>query len=95
MVPRDLTGNINWLREPALLIDPAGTVIAANLAALRLWRLSSANIVGKPLSALVSDQPEKLTRYLRQCSRNSKGTLGELRLPPVRGQENCAKRLEG
>jgi PAS domain S-box-containing protein len=91
MVPLDLSSNISGLREPALLIDPAGTVIAANLAALRLWRLSSTNIVGKPLRALVSDDPEKLTRYLRRCSRNPKGTLGELRILPLGGQENVCK----
>lgn len=91
MVAPDLSGNINGLREPALLIDPAGKVIAANLAALRLWRLSSTKIVGKPLRTLVSDNPEKLTRYLRRCSRNSKGTLGELRLLRLRGRENICK----
>ena len=95
MVPPDLSSNINRLREPALLIDPAGTVIAANLAALRLWRLSSTKIVGKPLRTLVSDDPEKLTRYLRRCSRNSNGTLGELRLLPLRGQENICKAVCG
>ena len=95
MVPPDLSNNINELREPALLIDPAGTVIASNLAALRLWQLSSAKIVGKPLRELVSDDPEKLTRYLRRCWRNSKGTLGELRLPPLRGQENMCKAVGG
>jgi len=95
MVPPDLSNNINGLREPALLIDPAGTVIASNLAALRLWQLSSAKIVGKPLRELVSDDPEKLTRYLRRCWRNSKGTLGELRLPPLRGQENMCKAVGG
>ena len=91
MTPPDLSSKINGLREPALLIDPAGTVVAANLAALRLWRLSSTKIVGKPLRTLVSDDPEKLTRYLRRCSRNSNGTLGELRLLPLRGQENVCK----
>ena len=95
MVPPDLSNNINGLRDPALLIDPAGTVIASNLAALRLWQLSSAKIVGKPLRELVSDDPEKLTRYLRRCWRNSKGTLGELRLPPLRGQENMCKAVGG
>jgi nitrogen-specific signal transduction histidine kinase len=86
MVPPVLSSNINGLREPALLIDPAGTVIAANLAASRLWRLSSTKIVGEPLITLFSDDPEKLTRYLRRCSQNSKGTLGELRILPLRGQ---------
>src|SRR5579864_898344 len=95
MVPTDLSGNINGLREPALLIDPAGTVIAANLAALRLWRLSSTKMVGKPLRTLVSDDTKKLTRYLRRCSRNSKGTLGQLRLLPLRGQENICKVVGG
>lgn len=91
MVPSDLSSNIKGLREPALLTDPAGTVIAANLAALRLWRLSSAKIVGKPLRTLVSDDPKKLTRYLRRCSRNSKGTLGELRIRPLGGQEHMCE----
>ena len=91
MVPPDLSNNINGLREPALLIDPAETVIAANPAALRLWRLSSTTIVGKPLRTLVSDDPEKLTRYLHRCWRSSKGTLGEMRLLPLRGQENMCK----
>src|SRR5690348_6768562 len=95
MVPPDLSSKINGLREPALLIDPAGTVIAANLAALKLWPLSSTKIVGKPLRALVSDDPEKLARYLRRCSRNFKGTLGELRLLPLRGQENMCKAVGG
>src|SRR6516225_9962862 len=91
MASPDLSSNINGLREPALLIDPAGTVIAANLAALRLWRLSSTKIVGKPLRAFVSDDPEKLTRYLRRCSRNSNGTLGELRILSLRGPETKCK----
>ena len=95
MVPPDLSSHINGLREPALLIDAAGTVIAANPAALRLWRLSSTKIVGKPLRTLVSDDPEKVTLYLRRCSRNSKGTLGVLRLLPLRGQENTCKAVGG
>jgi PAS domain S-box-containing protein len=95
MVPPDLSSKINGLREPALLIDPAGTVVAANVAALKLWRLSSTKIVGKPLRTLVSDDPEKLARYLRRCSRNSKGTLGELRLLPLGGQENMCKAVGG
>src|SRR5689334_16400397 len=95
MVPPPLSSNINGLRGPALLIDPAGTVFAANLAALRLWRLSPTKIVGKPLRTLVSDDPEKLARYLRRCSRNSNGTLGELKLLPLRGQENLCKAVCG
>src|SRR3954449_8735274 len=95
MVSLNLSSNINGLREPALLIDPAGTVIAANLAAMRLWRLSSTKIVGKPLGTLVSDDPEKLSRYLRRCSRNSEGTLGELRLLSLRGQGNVCKAIGG
>ena len=95
MVPPDLSSDINSLSEPALLIDPAGTVIAANLAAQRLWRLSSTKIVGKPFRTLVSDDPEKLTRYLHRCWRNSKKTLGELRLFPLREQENMCKAVGG
>jgi len=95
MIPRELSSDISGLREPALLMDPAGTVVAANRAAVNLWRLSSTNIVGKPLRALVSDDPEKVAQYLRRCSRNSKGTQGELRLLPRRGKEKVCKAVAG
>ena len=78
MASRDLSRKINGLPEPALLIDHAGTVIAANVAASRLFRLSSTKIIGRPLSRLVSDDPKKLTRYLRRCSRNSEEASSKL-----------------
>lgn len=78
MASQDLSRKINELAEPALLIDPAGIVIAANRDASKLLRLSSAKIIGKPFSTLVADKPEKLGRFLRRCSRNSKGVSGQL-----------------
>ena len=86
MASPDLSGKINGLPEPALLIDRSGTVIAANLAASRLLQLSSPKIVGRPLHRLVSDDPEKLTQYLRRCLRNSGGASDKLTILPLGGQ---------
>src|SRR5215467_9027105 len=95
MTPSDLSGIIYDLRDPVLLVELEGTVVAASAGASKLFQRPSPELVGKPLRALVSDDPEKLTRYLRRCSRNSKGTLGELRLPPLRGQEHRCKAVGG
>ena len=45
----DLSRKIDGLPEPALLTDRAGTVIAANLAASRLLRVSPMKVVGQLL----------------------------------------------
>lgn len=85
MAPPNLPRKING-PEPALLIDRAGTVIAANHNLSRLLRMSSTEILGKPLRTFVSDDCENLTRYLWRCSRNSEGASGRLTILPLGGQ---------
>ena len=45
-----------------------------------LWIIE---LVGKPLSALVTDEPETLSGYLRQCSQNSEGIQRSLNIRPA------------
>jgi PAS domain S-box-containing protein len=82
----DLSRIIYGMAEPALLVGRDGRIVAGNPPASRLFRLSSEQIIGKPLRTLVSDDPEKLTRYLRRCSRGSKGTPGRLSILRFRGR---------
>jgi PAS domain S-box-containing protein len=85
MTSPDLSRKIDGLPQPTLLIDRAGTVVAANLAASKLLQLSFPKIVGKLLHTLVSDDSETLTRYLSRCWRNFEGTSGKLSILPVGG----------
>jgi PAS domain S-box-containing protein len=82
MTPSDLSGIIYVLRDPTLLVELQGTVVAANWGASRLFQQPSPELVGKPLSALVTDQPETLSRYLRQCLQNSEGIQRTLSIRP-------------
>jgi len=68
------------LQEPVLLVDPRGTVVAANPGASRLFRRPPWGLVGKRLATLVADDAEELTEYLRQCSRNSAGLQSDLNI---------------
>jgi len=85
--PSDLSGIIYELRDPVLLVELQGTVVAANPGASRLFQRPSPELVGKPLSALVTDEPETLSGYLRQCSQNSEGIQGSLNIRPA--NEHC------
>jgi PAS domain S-box-containing protein len=82
MTPSGLSGIIYGLRDPTLLVELQGTVVAANPGASRLFQRPSPELVGKPLSALVTDQPEALSGYLRQCLQNSEGIQGRLSIRP-------------
>ena len=86
MTPPALSGIIYELRDPALLVEPEGTVVAANPSASRLLRRPSAELLGKPLTAFTSDDPDNLTRYLRQCARNCEGIRGDLNIQPLNEQ---------
>lgn len=79
------------LQEPVLLVEPGGTIVAANARASRLFRRPSSRLVGKRLTALVTDDPEKLTQYLRQCSQKSARLPGGLHIRPLRHQQIACK----
>lgn len=83
------------LQEPVLLVDPRGTVVAANPGASRLFRRPPSGLVGKRLTTLVADDPEELTEYLRQCSRNSAGLQSDLHIRPSYHQPITCKVVGG
>ena len=83
MTPSDLSGIIYDLRDPVLLVELQGTVVAASAGASRLFQRPSPELVGKPLSTLVTDQPETLSGYLRQCSQSSEGIQCSLNIRPA------------
>jgi len=83
MTPSDLSRIIYDLRDPVLLVELQGTVVAANPGASRLFQRPSPELVGKPLSALVTDEPETLSVYLRQRSQNSDGIQRSLNIQPA------------
>ena len=91
----DFSRIIYALQEPVLLVEPGGTIVAANARASRLFRRRSSRLVGKRLTALVTDDPEKLTQYLRQCSRNSARLPGGLHIRPLRHQQIACKVVGG
>src|SRR3954451_16717997 len=72
----DLSGIIHGLPEPMLLVEPGGAIVAANPGASRLFRRRSAELLGTHLGVFITDDFEKISRYLRQCSRNSEGIPG-------------------
>ena len=83
------------LQEPVLLVDPRGTVVGANPGASRLFRRPPPELVGKRLTTLVADDPEELTEYLRQCSRNSTGLQSDLQIRPLYHQPITCKVVGG
>jgi nitrogen-specific signal transduction histidine kinase len=83
MTPSDLSGIIYDLRDTVPLVELQGTVVAANLSASRLFRRPSLELVGKPLSALLTDEPETLSAYLRQRSQSSEGIQRSLNIQPA------------
>jgi PAS domain S-box-containing protein len=91
----DFSRIICWLPEPMLLVEAAGTVVAANPRASRLFRLAAAELVGKPLAAFLSDDPKKLKRYLSLCSRNPEGSRGGLTIHPPNKQPFFCRTLGG
>jgi PAS domain S-box-containing protein len=87
----DFSRIIYALQEPVLLVEPGGTIVAANACASRLFRRTLSRLVGERLTALVTDDPEKLIQYLRQCSQNSARLPGVLHIRPLRHQQIACK----
>jgi PAS domain S-box-containing protein len=67
------------LPEPTLLVSGEGVVLAANPAAARLARLPARELAGRRLDALVADEPDRIARYLRACSRTGEMLMGAFR----------------
>lgn len=85
---------IYGLPEPILLVEPQGTVVAANPGASRLFQRPSRELVGKLVSELVTDHPhQKLSRYLRRCLRSSEGVPGSLTILSPNEKRTICKAL--
>ncbi|HEX2165559.1 MAG TPA: ATP-binding protein [Thermoanaerobaculia bacterium] len=80
------------LPEPLLLVDVAGTVIAANPAAVAALGMP-AEPRGQALDERVEEPPERLREYLRQCARSGSFLPG--RLTPAGAAREEGYRVEG
>lgn len=87
----DFSRIIDVFQEPVLLVEPGGVIVAANSRASTLFQRSTSRIVGKRLTALVTDDPETVTEYLRRCSKNSTQLSSSLHIRPSRHQQIACK----
>lgn len=94
MTSADFEKIILGLPEPMLLVEGEGTVIAANPAAGRLFRRTSEELAGKPLTSFV-EKPDRLRQYLRACLRNLEGIPGGFRIQNAEGQVIACKAVGG
>lgn len=91
----DLTRIINGLPEPMLLLGAESTVVGANPAAGRLFATSSRDLVGRPFNSLVTDEPERISQYLRLCRRTSQGVPGGFHLRTSNDEPMACKGVGG
>src|ERR1700710_1608129 len=68
------------LPEPMMLVSSDGTIRAANRACEERLGTAPGPFPGRRLQELVSDPPETIASYLRDCSRSRQFLLGSLHL---------------
>ncbi len=85
---------LDAIREPCMIVDHEGLVVAANRTACRTLKREEAAIAGRPLEAVLDAGSEPIDAYLRRCFGNGEATLGSLLL---RGGDAAvdALRIEG
>ncbi len=76
----DLSRIIYGLPEAVLLLEPEGTIVAANPGAGRLFQQPYAELVGRRLESLVTEDSSRITRFLRLCLRNAEAVPGGFHL---------------
>jgi PAS domain S-box-containing protein len=82
------------LPEPLLLIRRDGIILAGNQSVGRRLGIPPGSLRSRRLGDIVSDSPEEVARYLRDCSRNRQLVPGSLTLL-ANGQPGIACRSEG
>jgi len=82
------------LPEPVLLISGNGQILAANPSFSKMLGLHRQILQGKMLFDLVTDPPNRVKQYLRNCSSSREMVLGSLTLSTNNG-ETCLCRCEG
>src|SRR6516165_3859881 len=86
MISLDLSKIIGGFPDPMLLVEPDGTIIAANSRTSEFFQHPARALVGKRLSGLLADEDDSLSRYLRMCRRTSEAIPGRLRIRLPDGQ---------
>ncbi|MEP0926216.1 MULTISPECIES: ATP-binding protein [Cyanophyceae] len=94
MTPEQFLEVARILPEPILLIEGSGRILAANPAFSKLLGLPRQISQGKTIFDLVTDPPDKVKQYLRNCSTSREIMLGSLSLT-LNNEEPCLCRCEG
>lgn len=80
MTPEQFLELTRVLPEPLLLLTSEGNILATNPPVAELLGLRSKDLVGKKLFDLVTESPDKVSKYLQACSSTRKMFLGSLTL---------------
>ncbi|PSR17740.1 hybrid sensor histidine kinase/response regulator [filamentous cyanobacterium CCP3] len=94
MIPEQFLELARLLPEPVLLIAGTGQILAANSSFTKLLGLHYQVLQGKTLFELVTNTPEQVKQYLRNCSSSRETVLGALTLRANTG-ETYLCRCEG
>ena len=80
MIPPNLSGMISGFPDPILLVARDGTILAANSPTKEFFGRPRCALIGKELGALLADEEEAFSRYLRMCQSASEAIRGHLRI---------------
>ncbi len=94
MTPEQFLEFARLLPEPVLLISVNGQILAANPSFSKMLGLHHQILQGKMLFELVTNPPDQVKQYLRNCSSSREMVLGSLTLSANNG-ETCLCRSEG
>ena len=94
MTPEQFLEFARLLPEPVLLISVSGQILAANPSFSKMLGLHHQILQGKMLFELVTNPPDQVKQYLRNCSSSRGMVLGSLTLSANNG-ETCLCRSEG
>ncbi len=94
MTPEQFLEFARLLPEPVLLIAGNGQILATNPSFSKMLGLHRQMPQGKMLFELVTNPPDQVKQYLRNCSSSREMVLGALTLSASNG-ETCLCRCEG
>ena len=94
MTPEQFLEFARLLPEPVLLLSVNGQILAANPSFSKMLGLHHQILQGKMLFELVTNPPDQVKQYLRNCSSSREMVLGSLTLSANNG-ETCSCRSEG
>ena len=94
MTPEQFLEFARLLPEPVLLLSVNGQILAANPSFFKMLGLHHQILQGKMLFELVTNPPDQVKQYLRNCSSSREMVLGSLTLSANNG-ETCSCRSEG